>query len=215
MSTLQLLAAQVASVGSVQVLEGLWLKARLESSVKHEYDRRLEEFKSKETLAIEVAKRRVTALADAWTKIALFEAECWEQSKAIAQHLLEEARKRGSTAIPAELPTGHKEVFDLLSEHMAIPMTEEFMAELQRQVAPQQQKLIASSEEVAVILSSNRFWIGSDLDEELRNYAQEFRDAFLELGPAEAERREFVSRLRAVAQRRWDARSILKRLETS
>ena len=43
--TLSDLLAVVVSVGSVQGLLTIWLKARLESSIKHEYDRKLEELR--------------------------------------------------------------------------------------------------------------------------------------------------------------------------
>jgi hypothetical protein len=39
------LLAVVVSVGSVQALLTVWLKARLESSIKHEYDQKLEEYR--------------------------------------------------------------------------------------------------------------------------------------------------------------------------
>ena len=212
-SDLQLVVAQFLSVGAVQVVASWWLKSRLENSVKHEYDRRLEEFKSKETLAVEIAKRRVAALADAWSKIALYEAACWQQSKAIAERLLAEARNRGAIGIPEELPIGHFEIFNLLLEHMTIGIPEAFMVELKRQVAPNQTKLLTAAEEVDLCLTSNRFWIGAPLDEEMRGYADEFKEAFFALGASEGERREFVRRLRIVSEKRWDSRSLLKRLE--
>ena len=47
-----------ALVGALQFLTGLWIKTRLESSIKHEYDRQLEEFRA------EIRRREQAARKD-------------------------------------------------------------------------------------------------------------------------------------------------------
>jgi hypothetical protein len=207
--------AQLASIAAIQVLVGWWLKSRLEQSVKHEYDRRLEQFKSTETISIEIAKLRVVALAEVWAKISAFEAECWAQSKGLASRMLIEARRQGVAGIPEELPFGHKEVFDVLTKFMDVKIPDARMAEIEEQAAPERQKLTNASDELNAMLTANRFWIGSDLDEELREYSEAVRVAFMTLGPGQEDRREFVRLLRVVRAKRWDVREFASRLEAT
>lgn len=206
---------KVATFAAVQVLVGWWLKARLEKSVQHEYDRRLEQFKSRETLAVEVAKLRVAALAEAWRRLALFEVQCWKQSRDVAHRLIALARTHGAKGIPEVLPVVHKDTFDLLASVGPVSIPDAEISAMQLEAKPEQDRLLALADDVDAYLSSNRFWIGSDLDRELRGYAQTVRDAFSALGADEAERREFVRLLRIVSEKRWDARSLVARLAAS
>lgn len=212
MTTLRLLVAQVLSIAAIQILVGWWVKTRLENSVKHEYDRRLEQFKSRETLAVEIAKRRVAVLAEAWTKISVFEARCWQHSKKLARRLLVEVRACGASGIPAELPVGHKEVFDLLTEHLTVEIPDDRIEEIQQEGADEQKRLLEAADELDEFLIANRFWVGADLDEELREYASQVKEAFVALSPAEEDRKEFVRLLRIVRSKRWDARALVARL---
>jgi hypothetical protein len=206
------LAVELLSVAGVQMLVGWWLKTRLEKSVEHEYDRRLEQFKSRETLAIEVAKLRVTVLAEAWRRIAEFEAQCWKQSQDVAQHLLRAAKDSGTPGIPDVLPTGHLETFALLARIVVVDIPDARIAQLQADAAPEQARLLAVADDLTSYLAANRFWIGAEIDEELRDYAQSVRDAFAALGPGEIERREFARLLHLVVDKRWDARTLVARL---
>ncbi|HCG5528210.1 TPA: hypothetical protein NJ015_000357 [Vibrio parahaemolyticus] len=43
-------------VSALQFLIGLWIKARLESSIKHEYDKKLEDFKYEQKVREQAAK---------------------------------------------------------------------------------------------------------------------------------------------------------------
>lgn len=215
MSPLQVFLGNAATFAAVQVLVGWWLKARLEESVQHEYDRRLEQFKSRETLVVEIAKLRVAALAEAWRRLALFEVQCWKQSKDVAHRLLALASEHGANDIPAVLPVAHKDIFDLLASVGPVSIPDARVNAMQLEAKPEQDRLLALADDVDAHLSSNRFWIGSDLDRELREYAQTVRDAFNALGPEEEERREFVRLLHIVGEKRWDARSLVARLVAS
>lgn len=215
MSPLQELLAQIATLAVVQVLVGSWLKTRLEHSVRHEYDRRLEQFKSRETLSVEIARLRVAALAEAWRRLAVFEKQCWRQSKDVADRLLVLARESGVTSVPADLPSSHKETFELLGSLGPVDLPNDAIEAMQVAAKPEQHRLLALANELDECLISNRFWIGSDLDRELREYAQTVRDAFSALGPSEADRREFVRLLRVASEKRWDSRDLVARLSAT
>ena len=187
---------------------------RIEKSVQHEYDRRLEQFKSRETLAVEIAKLRVAALAEAWRRLALFEVQCWNQSKDVAHRLLELARENSAESIPTQLPVTHRETFDLLERIGQVSSPDEQIALMQGAAKPEQDRLLALADDVHEHLASSRFWIGSDLDHELREYAQTVRDAFAALGPDAQGRSEFVRLIRLAREKRWDARSLVARLQS-
>lgn len=107
--TISDLLAVIVSVGSIQALLTLWLKTRLENSVRHEYDRRLEEFRYELRQREQAAM--VAELLAVWTakpiNIMRLNQLTWEASLWLPEKVLKELSRTLSHAPGAK---GMKEI---------------------------------------------------------------------------------------------------------
>jgi len=106
-----------AVVAALQLISTLWLKARLESSIKHEYDKKLEEFK------FETRKREQSALVAAvlseWTSpdidYKLLNKLAWEATLWLPDSLAKDLNARLANASTAK---SVKEILVAIKEHL-------------------------------------------------------------------------------------------------
>ena len=214
MNLVWLLLANVASIAAIQWVVATWLKARLEASIQHEYDRRLERFRTKEAIVAEIARRRVEVLADIWTRISTYEEHLFAHTTQLA-HLMLEALRAAGHDVPKQLPTTSAESMRLLAQYRNAEWDDETNTRIEQAIAPQTDGLLAEADELKVALSGQRFWLGSQIDRELREYLDHVTTAFSELTPSADAMKAFTARYRDLVARRADASNILEKLGLS
>jgi hypothetical protein len=215
MSLLTQILANVATIAVAQALATLWLKSRLEASIKHEYDRRLEVFRLDLSLGAEVAKQRVKVLGEAWAQIATYEAALFRQSRRLAELMLAELRLAGVPNIPDSLPEGTGPAIATLSNFGLQELGEDALNRLKDAVAPDHRNLRSEADGVVAFLAANRFWLGPDIDRELRTFLNDLTAAFADLTPSREDMRTFGQRLKELGARRPDAATIIAKLRPS
>lgn len=212
MSVLQELLANFATVGVAVAIMSYWLKTRLEASIRHEYSVTLATLQAQLGLQQEVARKRMEVVSQVWAAISEYEQAAFSSAAQTASVLLNAFRNAGAEGIPTELPSRSGELMRLLSQQKGIELSPEILERVMRGVAPAQEALLTSATALSDLILANRFWLGHDLENELRRYAQDVRDAFMSLEPNETAMREFAGRMRALKDRRQDAMAILDRL---
>lgn len=212
MSLIQELLSNFATIAVLGAIMSYWLKTRLEESIRHEYGATLAALQAQLGLQQEVARRRMEIVSQVWAAIADFEKAAFASAGQTAAVLLSTFRESGAEGIPSELPSRSADLMRLLSVQKGVELPAEALEEVKRAVAPAQETLLASATALNDLIFANRFWLGQDLENELRRYAQDVRDAFVSLEPNDAAMRDFAVRLRALKERRQDATTILDRL---
>lgn len=212
MSLIQELLSNFATIAVLGAIMSYWLKTRLEESIRHEYGATLAALQAQLGLQQEVARRRIEIVSQVWAAIADFEKAAFASAGQTAAVLLSTFRESGAEGIPSKLPSRSADLMRLLSVQKGVELPAEALEEVKRAVAPVQETLLASATALNDLIFANRFWLGQDLENELRRYAQDVRDAFVSLEPNDAAMRDFAGRLRALKERRQDATTILDRL---
>lgn len=177
-------------------------------------NRKLERFKSKQVLATEIAKRRVTVAGEVWQQVAEFETVCLDEAREFAALTLAELRNAGVPGLPAASPLGSAGSLEALSRlpDQGAEIGEEAEARIAAAMVPHTTKALQKREDVQRLRVHNRFWLGSELYQSLRNYVRGFSDAFAELEPTPEGRRKFRQEYQKLGPLREDATRLLEKV---
>jgi len=209
-----IVASNVVSVAVVGGLVGLWLKTRIEQSIQHEYARKLEEFKQEAALASEIARRRIDIVANAWSAIARFEAASVKHKLAVGRFAWQLLQQSGHIDQNDSPPPGLMALYERLAAYPepVIPTSE--VSKLDELLKDPLERLTAAAAEAHEIISTNRFWLGGDLQKELKDYLKSLVTLFGNLSPIGEDREHFRSSINALKAKQYEATALLPRLST-
>lgn len=216
-----LLLAQTALIAGL----ALWLKSTIattvESEIRHQFDQKLEIFRSGQArelelfrsdiaLEFEVAKQRMAAMAEVWPMIAEFEVKLFAQARDFAMTILGELRTAGVPGIPETLPKGAQRALEALAPIWDdAVLTPDVLRRIETAAVISHKPLIEESERIIAALRARRFWLGAEVEHELRAYLDEMVDAFSRLSPAEEDRRAFGEAFQRLVKKRLTAAGVL------
>jgi hypothetical protein len=212
MDLVWLFLANVAVIGVAQWLGATWIKARLESSIAHEYARKLEDYKTTQALTTEIASQRVRVLAEIWGRIADYELKLVRQSRALADVFLNELKRLRVPNVPPALPSSLPGALAVLSAFGNTALDQAATDRVSEAAAETQKVVVEDADTILQTLHAHRFWLGPEIDSELRSYLEELTHAFSNLSPAGEDRAAFAAKYKNLNERRANATNILRRL---
>lgn len=202
----------LAGIALAQWIGSIWIKSRIESSIKHEYDRQLEEFKTNLVIASEVAKKRVQIVGESWAKIVEYEAAWVRQQKRLSEFFLQELRRQNAPNLPEELPGDLMARLKVLADFPELGETGDLEARIEEHMRETHRVLMEQSYELVGFIAKNRFWLGRELEGELHSYVDDVTEAFASLSPVAEDRKAFMEKAKRLAEKRAEATRILPRL---
>ena len=210
-----LVVGNIVSIGVLGTLMSWWLKSRLESSIKHEYDRKLESFKQEVALALEVSRQRVHVLAKIWEQLAEVEAACIHQKLVMGRHFWAVHQRLGSKEATGELPSGFWDMYARLEGLPDILLDAAGRADVDAALKSANERLVEQTYQAHQSIAKNRFWLGEELRRELKQYLNGMTEAFMNLTPLGTDRATFKSAVLTLKAQQGEAEKLLPRLRVS
>lgn len=179
---------------------------------RHEFDRQLEVFRGQQALSTEVAKRQILAMGEVWSRIAEYEQRLFDQSRDLAVAYLTELRAAGYPGVPDVAPKGAKAALEAVAHFGEAELPPEAGERLEAIALARRTAVVAEAERIHALLREKRFWLGAEIETELRGYLDEMTRAFSELSPDITDRRAFAEALRGLIVKRLTAIGLIRKL---
>ncbi|MCC6769768.1 MAG: hypothetical protein IT360_01035 [Gemmatimonadaceae bacterium] len=212
---LGIIVANVATLAVVSWLMGLWLKARLKESIRHEYALSLAAIQASLGMQQEVAKKRMAAISDVWGAISSYDRAYNEALAAFASTGLNELRSAGNADIPEVLPYGLDDLITLALKYDDANFEDESIERIDSQQRTSAEAVDRASAQVSERIFENRFWLGRELESELYDFANKIGSVYSEIIDAPHSATDTMKRLQALREQRPDAVSVLERIWTA